>query len=140
MGDPELNEIIISRMHNVWSKQAYLKGFFSKFPTKRQINIFERMDIAESIYEGLSENFLKIADWPDPNRDDIRRKQIGETAFSKENLEKCGRSGKWKTRHADNMSDKPMGKHCMIHSGGHSSKEYKAFSDFGKKIFLNPEK
>ena len=57
IGKSETNEIILYSMNNIWIKQAYLKGFFSKFPTKRQINIFERMDIAESIYEGLSENF-----------------------------------------------------------------------------------
>ena len=40
MGDPELNEIIISRMYNDWSKQAYLKGFYFRISYKKAVNMF----------------------------------------------------------------------------------------------------
>ena len=41
-------------MHNSWSRQAYVKGFDSESTTfNKSVNMFERMEIAESIYEGV---------------------------------------------------------------------------------------
>ena len=43
-------------MPNSWSKQAYVQGFdFCILLIKHAINMFERMDIADSIYEGVVE-------------------------------------------------------------------------------------
>ena len=42
------------------SKQAYVKGFDCKYIYfKKSVNMFERMDIAESIYEGVVESSYK---------------------------------------------------------------------------------
>ena len=47
-------------MHNSWSRQAYVKGFDSESTTfNKSVNMFERMEIAESIYEGVVEPFYK---------------------------------------------------------------------------------
>ena len=43
-------------MHNIWSKQPYVQGFDSRsISLKEAVNIFERMEIAESIYEDVVE-------------------------------------------------------------------------------------
>ena len=47
-------------MPNSWSKQAYVQGFdFCILLLKNAINMFERMDIADSIYEGVVEPSYK---------------------------------------------------------------------------------
>ena len=53
MGVTGLNEILLNSMTNSWSKQAYVHDFDCEtiFP-KKAVNMFERMEIAESIYEG----------------------------------------------------------------------------------------
>ena len=49
----ELDEILLNIMPNSWSKQAYVKGFYCEsINLKKDANMFERMRIAESIYEG----------------------------------------------------------------------------------------
>ena len=41
-------------MTNSWYKQAYVKGFDCDYITlKKAVNIFQRMEIAESICEGV---------------------------------------------------------------------------------------
>ena len=41
-------------MPNIWSRQAYVQGFYCESITfKKAVNMFERMEIAESIYEGV---------------------------------------------------------------------------------------
>ena len=49
----ELNEFTLNSMTNIWSNQAYVQGFDCE-PTslKKDVNMFECMEIAESIYEG----------------------------------------------------------------------------------------
>ena len=56
----ELNQIILNRMSNSWSKQAYSRGLYCEYISfKKTVNIFERMEIAEYIYEGLVEPSYK---------------------------------------------------------------------------------
>ena len=44
-------------MHNSWSKQAFARGFYCGYiPFKKAVNMFEQMDIAESIYDGVLES------------------------------------------------------------------------------------
>ena len=44
------NETLLNSMLNSWSKQAYVQGFDCKSITfKKDVNIFERMEISESI-------------------------------------------------------------------------------------------
>ena len=41
-------------MPNIWSKQEYVQVFDCKYITfKKAVNMFEWMEIAESIYEGV---------------------------------------------------------------------------------------
>ena len=50
----ELNDILLNRIPNSWYKQAYVKGFYWKYIYfKNTINMFERMEISENIYEGV---------------------------------------------------------------------------------------
>ena len=43
-------------MHNIWSKQSYVQGFDCRsISLKEAVNIFELMEIAESIYEDVLE-------------------------------------------------------------------------------------
>ena len=56
----ELNEILLNSMPNSWIKQAYVQGFYWKSITfKTSVNVFDRMEIAESIYEGVVEPSYK---------------------------------------------------------------------------------
>ena len=54
IGMTELNEILLNSMPNSWSKQAYVQGFDWRYISlKKSINLFERMEIAESIYDSV---------------------------------------------------------------------------------------
>ena len=56
----ELNEILLNSIPNIWSKQAYVKGFdFESITFKKVVNMFERMEINESVYEGVVEPSYK---------------------------------------------------------------------------------
>ena len=47
-------------MPNSWSKQAYVQGFYCESITfKKAVNMFEHMEIVESIYEGIVEPSYK---------------------------------------------------------------------------------
>ena len=60
IGVTKLNEILIKIMPNSWSKQAYVQGFdCGSITFKKAINIFERMEISEFIYEGIVEPSYK---------------------------------------------------------------------------------
>ena len=49
----KLNKILHSIMPTSWSKQAYVQGFDCESITfKRAVNMFDRMETADSIYEG----------------------------------------------------------------------------------------
>ena len=52
IGGAELNEILFNRMPNNWSKQAYVQGFYCEsISFKKSFNMFELMEISESIYK-----------------------------------------------------------------------------------------
>ena len=47
-------------MPNIWSRQAYVRGFgCESFTFKKYINMFEHMEIAESIYKCVVEPSYK---------------------------------------------------------------------------------
>ena len=69
IGITELNDILLNSMHNSWSKQAYVQGFECEYISfKKSVNIFERMEIDESIYEGVVETSYKKPTRADANR------------------------------------------------------------------------
>ena len=52
--DPIHSEILLNSTPNSWYKQTYVQGFdFESISFKMSVNIFECMEIAESIYEGV---------------------------------------------------------------------------------------
>ena len=51
--ETELNEILLNSMPNIWIRQAYVQGFYCETITQKYGNIFEHMEISESIYEGV---------------------------------------------------------------------------------------
>ena len=54
IGVTELNEILLKSMTNSWSVQVYVQGFdFCSITFKKAVNMFECMEIAEYIYEGV---------------------------------------------------------------------------------------
>ena len=56
IGMTELNEILSDIMPNSWINQAYVQVFDCNYITfKNAVNMFERMEISESIYEGIVE-------------------------------------------------------------------------------------
>ena len=58
IGVTELNEILLNSMPNIWSKQACVQGFDCESITfKKDDNMFEHMEIAESIYKGIVEPY-----------------------------------------------------------------------------------
>ena len=54
IGITELKQILLNSMPISWSKQAYIQRFDCESITfKKYVNMFERTEIAESIYEGV---------------------------------------------------------------------------------------
>ena len=54
IGITELNDILLNGMPNSWSEQVCVQGFnCESIYFKNSLNMFERMEIAESIYEGV---------------------------------------------------------------------------------------
>ena len=54
IGVTELNGILLNTMPNKWSNQACVQVFDCETVSfKKSVNLFEHMDIAGSIYEGL---------------------------------------------------------------------------------------
>ena len=68
-------------MPNSWIKQAHVQGFDCEYITqKKDVNMFERMDISESKYEGVVEPFYKKTTSEDANRAGHIRLKRGEDA------------------------------------------------------------
>ena len=68
IGVPELNEILLNSMPTSWSKQVYVQGFDCESITfKKAVNMFESMEISESIYEVVLEPSYKKHTQSDSN-------------------------------------------------------------------------
>ena len=62
--ETELNDILLNRMNNSWSKQSYVKGSDCKFILlKKYVDMFECIEIAEYIYKGEVEPSYKNSTW-----------------------------------------------------------------------------
>ena len=60
MFNMELNEILIHSMLNGWGEKYFLEGLdFEAVPFKEAIDMFERTEIAERIYEDLVKDSYK---------------------------------------------------------------------------------
>ena len=128
MPPEELNQILLHAVPNGWEKQAYVKGLDFKMKRyKATCKLFERMEIAEKIYEGR--NTPKTPTREDSNRASLdRKKKLGEAASP--NNPKMGHSGKCKTKNAGHPSDRPTGgRTCVLHGPGYSMEECKVLKD-----------
>ena len=66
----EINEILLHIIPNGWGKNDFLHGFdFKVFPFNKVANIFEYVEIAESIYEGVVEHSTNFWTGPDAKHD-----------------------------------------------------------------------
>ena len=91
----------------------------------------ERMDIAESIYEGVVEPSYKLSTGSDATHAGHSRKKRGEVASSHTYSKMSERVGKRRKRYVDYLTGKS--KTCLIHGPSHSSYECKVLRDFGSK-------
>ena len=85
--------------------------------------MFERMEISESIYEGVVEPSYKKPTRAYTNLSCHSRQKIIESAYSWTLPEKGESAGKRRKRHVDSPTEKS--KICLIHGPGHSSEECK---------------
>ena len=111
----ELNRKFLSTMPNSWSKQAYVQGFdYESITFKKSVNMFEQMEIAESIYEGVSEPSYKKTTRTDTTRASHSRQKRGESASSHTYYEMSESTDKRRKRYIDypEGKSKPI---CLIH-------------------------
>ena len=94
--------------------------------------MFERMEIAEYIYEGVVENSYKIPTREDTNCYSHSRKKREFPTSSKTYSETNKSSVKLRKRYVDHLKYRPK-LTCLIHGPGHSSYECKFLGDFGYK-------
>ena len=81
IGVTQLNDILLNSMPTSWSKHAYVQGFDCESITiKKAVNMFERMEIAEFIYEGVVEPSYKKPTRADTNLTVHSRQNRGEAA------------------------------------------------------------
>ena len=99
-------------------------GIFKLKMYRETCAMFERMEIAEQVYEGKSPSKIIIRE--DANYDSHVRKRKGRESASPTNPKKV-RTGNNKTRNAVSLSEKTTGaeKTCLLHGPGHSYEECK---------------
>ena len=98
----ELNEILLNSMSNRWSKQEGFQGFGCKYILfLKAVNMFERIEIVESIYEGVVTPSYKKITRAEANRTGISIKKIGEAASSNSHPATDGSTGKHRKRCVD---------------------------------------
>ena len=117
-------------MPNSWYKHSYVQGFDCESITfKKSVNMFERMEISESIYEGIVEPSYKKTTSADANRVGHSRENIGEDA----SLWTCPKNGGSANKCRKRYVESPTGKSktYLIHGPGNSSEECKVLGDFG---------
>ena len=101
---------------------------------KASVNIFERMEIAEYIYEGVLEPSYKKPTRTDARRAGQSRKMRRETALSNTQSEMSESSDKRRKSYVDHPKDRSK-KTFLIHDPGHLSYECQFLGDFGYKYF-----
>ena len=85
--------------------------------------MFEHMEIAESIYEGVvTPSYLKNT-WIEANQTVLSRNNRGDSASSNTHPAKDESADKRRKLYVDHL--KSASKYCMIHGLGHSYDEYK---------------
>ena len=93
--------------------------------------MFERLELAESIYQGVITPSYKKTTWAESNRTGLSRNKKGESTLSNTHPANDERAGKHRKRYVDRS--KSASKNCMIHILGHSSDECKVLEKIGTK-------
>ena len=89
------------------SKQVYVQGFYCESITlKNSVNIFDRIETIDSIYEGVVEPSYKRPTQADANHAGHSRHKRGEVASSWTFPEKSDSTGKRRKRHVDSLTGK----------------------------------
>ena len=128
-----INKILLCVVPNVWAKQSYLQGWYFEVKIyKETCAVFERMEIAEQVYKGVTPS--KTPTRAEANRGGHTRKLKGGEATSPTNPEK-GCTGKRKTKNAGNLSDAPTRDKMtrLRHGPIHTSEECKVLKIYSKK-------
>ena len=119
-------------MPDSWCKQSYVQGFdYESITFNKAVNMFELMETAESVYEGVEEPSYKKPTRADANRAVQIRKNRGEVASSWDCPKQGEISGKRIKGYVDSLTGKS--KPCLIHGPGHFSEECKFLENFGTK-------
>ena len=132
MGVTELNDILLNIISNICSNFFYVQGFdYDFFSFQRAVNMFERMEIAESIYECVVTPSYKKTTRVEANRTRLNSNNKGESALSNTHPakdESAGKRHKWYVYLLKSAS-----KTCMIYGAGNSSDECTVLGEFGTK-------
>ena len=92
----ELNENVLNSTPNVWIKQAYVQIFDCKSITfKKDVNMLEHMEIAESTYEGVVEYYDTNSTREDATYDGHIRLKRGESNYSNTYSKMSKSSSNW---------------------------------------------
>ena len=95
IGVSELDETLLNSIPSSWIKKAYVQGFDCEYiALEKTVNMFERMDIAEYIYECLVEPSHKQSTRGYATRSGHIRKNGGEFALSHTYFEMSESDGK----------------------------------------------
>ena len=107
IGVTELNKTLLNIMPIIWSRQDYVQGFdYESITFKKTVNMFEHMEISESIYEGIVEPSYKKPTRADANRSGHIRQKRGEPDSSWTRPDKGESAGKRRKRHVDSPAGK----------------------------------
>ena len=116
-------------MPNSWSKQAYVQGFYCEsISFKKEVNMFEHMEISESIYEDVVETSSKKLTRAEAYRGGHSSQNRVEATLSQTRSTTSESAGRRRKQYVDSPSGKS--KTCLIHGPGYSSYECKDLGDF----------
>ena len=102
IGEMELNGIVLKSMPNGRSKKADVPVFYCEYITKKAVNIFDIMEIAEDIMKLLCKILIKLTSVDD--NCSAHRRQIRGKAAPQEICSETGkRAGKRNERYVDNL-------------------------------------
>ena len=127
-----INKILLNSMPNRWSRQLFVQVFDCETITKKSANNIERMEISESMLEGVVEPYYKKPTRADANRAGHIRKMRGESNLSDTCSEMSESASKCRKRYVDHPKDRFKITH-IIHGPGKFSDECKVLGDFGSK-------
>ena len=132
IGVTELNEILLNSMPNSWYKQAYVQGFDCEYILyKKAVNMFEHIEIAEIVYEGVVTPSSKKTTRSEANCTGLSRKKRVEASSSNNHPTTYGCTGNRRKQYVDFLKSEL--KNRLIHGLGHSSDECKVLGEFGTK-------